>query len=67
MMMSVKTSYDDPTNATDPPGGKHHDAAKKSNDGTSGHKREERGDHQDFDGDKGRKTVREDKVRRAEK
>ncbi len=70
MRMGTKTSYDDPTNATDPPGGKHHDATKKSNDGPSGHKRDDkddRNDHQDFDGDNGRKTVREDKVANAEK
>jgi hypothetical protein len=60
--MGAKTSYDDPTNATDPPGGKHHDATKKSNDGPSGHKRD------DVEGDESDQTsVDDDAVSKAEK
>ena len=59
--MGAKTSYDDPTKATDPPGGKHHDATKKSNDGPSGHKRD------DAEDGPARHSVSDNNVAKAEK
>lgn len=69
--MGAKTSYDDPTNATDPPGGKHHDTTKESNDGPSQHKRDDGEDpkpaRKSADADKVKRSVSDDKVSKAGK
>lgn len=60
--MNAKTKYNDPTIAKEPPGGKHHEIEQKSRKLPI-----DRPDHQDFDGEKGRKTVDEDEVAKAKK
>ncbi len=57
--MASKTNYNDPTTATDPPGGKHHETQKEGKKLPT-----DRHDHHD---DKDHKAVSTGKVAKAEK
>jgi hypothetical protein len=60
--MGAKTNYNDPTIASDPPGGKHHETQKEGRKLPT-----DRPDREHADGSKGRKTVSESKVAKAER
>ncbi len=57
--MGKKTNYNDPTIASDPPGGKHHETQKEGKKLPT-----DRPEHHD---DKGQKSVGANKVAKAEK